>query len=596
MRKHLGLIAPFLLAASLSAAQAPPAQSENQTILKQTVNNVLVDIVVTDKNGQPIQGLRKEQFHVAENGAPQTIAFFEEHNDAPPAGVSRPIAPPLQLPPDVYTNFQSAPARGPLLILLMDALNTPVADQAKVRIAMLQYLRQVPAGVQIAIFALNERLTMIQGFNTDPAVLSAALKQLDAQPKQSRLTDDPGHDSYADSIPKLDFGGGGSSGVAAEAQGLQANYVANEVSYRADARMQLTLAAFDHLAAYLGALPGRKSVIWFSGSFPLSVATQDTIRQGQATLSTSISDARNYSDQMTASSRMLDRARAAIYPVLAGGPSTNSLFGVDRQINGALHNSTTNPNGILEQDSTPASNEIGAHGTMNVIADQTGGRAFYSSTDLGAAIRSVQQLASHYYTIAYAPTNTAYDGKFRKIAVKVDSPKARLDYRRGYFAEDPAALPATARTPSPTGVSFALLHGAPGSAQILFKLHVAPKEGTQPASSSAATRYSINWIVDLHGIPFTQQADGSRNGAFSLVLVAYDTGGKLLNQAKDGGNITLDPSQYQKYLASGLRFHQEIDLPPGYIYLRAAIVDQSGSRSGSTEIPVHVAPLRQPGK
>ncbi|WP_058188386.1 VWA domain-containing protein [Terracidiphilus gabretensis] len=595
MRKHSGSLIPFLVAASLSTAQAPPPSPDNQTILKQTVNNVLVDIVVTDKNGQPIQGLTKDQFHITENSAPQTIAFFEEHNDAPVANTPAPPAP-LQLPPNVYSNFQSAPARGPLLILLMDSLNTPLADQAKVRLAMLQYLHQIPPGIQIAIFALNEHLSMVQGFNTDPAVLTAALKQLDAKPKQSRLTDDPGHDSYADSIPKPNFGGGGSSGIAAEAQGLQANYVANEGSYRADARMELTLATFGSLATYLGALPGRKSVIWFSGSFPLAVTTQDTIRQGQATLSTSISDARNYSDKVTAASKMLDQARAAIYPVLAGGPSVNSHFDVDRQLNGAPHNSPTDPNGVLERASTPADDEISAHETMNVIADQTGGRAFYSSTDLGAAIRSVQQLGAHYYTIAYAPTNTSYDGKFRKIAIKVDSPKARLDYRRGYFAEDPTRLPSTARMPAPTEVSFALLHGAPSSTQILFKLRATPKEDAQPAANAATTPYSINWTVDLHGIPFTQQADGSRKGAFSLVLVAYDTAGKLLNQAKDGGDIALDPAQYQKYLASGLQFHQEIDLPSGYVFLRAAIVDESGNRSGSIEIPLNVAPPHQAGK
>lgn len=596
MLQHSGLTVSFLLAASLASAQSPspPNTPQSPSVLHQTVNNVLVDIVVTDKSGQPLKGLTKDQFHVLENGAPQTIAFFEEHNDAPPPGAPAPTVP-LQLPPDVYTNFQSAPARGPLLILLMDSLNTPLADQAKVHAAMLQYLHQIPPGIQIAIFALNEHLSMIQGFNTDPAVLSAALKQLDAQPKQSRLTDDPGHDSYADSMPKLNFGGGGSNGIAAEATGLQANFVANEGSYRADARMELTLAAFGSLANYLGALPGRKSVIWFSGAFPLAVSTQDTIRQGQATLSTSISDARDYSDKVTAASRMLDRARTAIYPVLAGGPSTNSQFGVDRQLNGPLHNSAANPNGILEQDSTPAGDEISAHETMNVIADQTGGRAFYSSTDLGAAIRSVQQLGSHYYTVAYAPTNTAYDGKFRKIAIKVDAPKARLDYRRGYFAEDPAKS-STAKMPAPTATSFTLLHGAPSSTQILFKLRAAPKEGVQAVSASSTTRYSINWVVDLHGIPFAQQPDGSRRGSFSLVLVAYDTGGKLLNQAKDGGNITLDPAQYQKFLASGLEFHQEIDLPPGYVYLRAAIVDESGSRSGATEFPLSVPAPRRPAK
>jgi VWFA-related protein len=588
MRKHLGLIAIPFLAASLSSAQAPPASPDNQTVLKQTVNNVLVDIVVTDKDGQPIHGLTKEQFHIAENGTPQTIAFFEEHNDAPPANTPKPAAP-VQLPPDVYTNFQSVPARGPLLIMLMDALNTPTADQVKVRTAMLDYLRQAPAGAQIAIFALNEHLSMIQGFSSDPAILTAALNTTSASQKQSRVTDDPGHDSYADSIAKPSVGGAGSSGSAATATGLGASYVAHEEAFRLDVRQELTLEALAHLASYLDALPDRKNILWFSGGFPISLSAvghDHTLR---------VEAARDYSEQIDATSQVLTHARVAIYPVLAGGPFSNAFYNSERPNNGTLYNSGTSPNAVLEQDTAPASDEASVHSTMNSIADQTGGRAFYSSYDLGAAMRSVQGFGLHYYTLAYAPTNTHYDDKFRKITVKVDSPKAHLDYRRGYIASDPAKS-GIANAPLPTPVSFALLHGAPSSSQILFKLRATPKEGIQPASNSATTRYSINWIVDLHGIPFTEEADGSRKSAFSLVLVAYDSGGKALSQAKDGGNITLDSTQYQKYLASGLQFHQEIDLPRGYVYLRAAIVEESGNRSGSTEIPLYIAPPHQTGK
>src|SRR6202789_3808643 len=583
MRKSPSLLASFFLAVSLSAAQVPPASPDNQTILKKTVNNVLVDVVVTDNNGQPIRGLTKEQLHITENGAPQTVVFFEEHNDALPSNTPASNAPPLQLPPDVYSNFQSAPTHGPFLVLLMDSLNTPIADQAKVHLAMLQYLRLVPAGVQIAIFALNEHLSMVQGFNADPSVLSAALNQLNARPKQSRLTDDPGHDSYYDGIPDPFTG---SSAVAAEATGLKATYVSHEETLRDDARVGPTLDAIRSLAAYLGALPGRKNVIWFSGSFPLSLSGvgHDNAMRSESS--------RADSSAVSSTRELVSRARGAILPGLASGPAGNTMFNTDMPNTGTLHDSSR----TLGQDNDQASSEIDAHSTMNALADQTGGRAFYSSTDLGAAIRSVQQIGSHYYTIAYAPTDTPYDGKFRKIAIKADSPKARPHYRRGYFAEEPASLPSTVRIPSSTDVSFVLLHGAPSSAQILFKLSATPKEGIQPAANSTTMRYRINWIVDLHGIPFTQQTDGSRKGAFSLVLVAYDTSGKLLNQVKDGGDISLDTSLYQKYLASGLQFHQEIDLPSGYVYLRAAIVDESGNRSGSIEIPLNVAARHPSGK
>src|ERR1700689_1354852 len=105
------------------AVQAPPAGATASAIptIRQTVNSVVVDVVVTNKDGQPIRGLSKEQFQILENGVAQQIDFFEEHQfDPKPA----PIVPPAPLPPNVYTNLsETAPESGPALILLMDGLN-----------------------------------------------------------------------------------------------------------------------------------------------------------------------------------------------------------------------------------------------------------------------------------------------------------------------------------------------------------------------------------------------------------------------------------------------------------------------------------------
>ena len=252
----------LLTSAALLHSQAleiPPATNSQQpsATLRTTTNNVLLDVVVTDKNGQPVHNLPEEKFQVYENGVAQPIAFFEEHVAAP---APPPLAAAHPLPPNVYTNIATtAPDTGPILVLLMDALNTPTADQAKVRLAMLEYLRKIPSGRHIAIFTLNEKLRMLQGFNGNPATLIAALDSVAALPKQSRLTDDPGKDSYADSGPKI-LGGSLTDDV------LQ-NFVAHEQSWRMDERVELTTQALNALATYLSALPGRKTS---SGFLPRS--------------------------------------------------------------------------------------------------------------------------------------------------------------------------------------------------------------------------------------------------------------------------------------------------------------------------------------
>ena len=572
--RHLGHL--LLAAASIAAAQTvqPPA-------IRQNVNNVLIDVVVADKYGQPVKGLDKTHFQVLENGVAQQISFFEEHQaDPAPA----PPAHPLQLPPDVFTNFESAPDSGPALVMLLDSLNTPTADQAKVRMAMLDFLKQVPAGTHIAVFTLSSRLRLLQGFTGDLALLKTALANPQSWPKQSHLTDDPGQDTYADSMPKP---GIGSSSAISNADVLMARFVADEQDFRMDQRVHITLDAFNNLSTYLTALPGRKNLIWFSGSFPLGLTPDIPVPQGvspAAFQTEGINSGRTYDQELRRTSNLLALARVAVYPVAAGGiTSAPSQFNSSQSNNDALHA----PSVMIRQGGAEAGNDISVHSTMDTLAEDTGGRAFYSTNDLAGVIRNVSQLGANYYSIAYTPKDSNYDGKFRKVAIKVDAPKVKLDYRRGYYADDPEKT-GVDKLAHPTRTAAVLLRGAPPETQILFKVRVAPTEGAAP--DPRGVRYSINWVADLHGVTLPAAGNGLRHGGLALVAVAYDTDGKARNSVTNSASLILKPEEYANYLKTGLQFHQELDLPRGLIYLRVAIVDTTNDHAGATEIPLTVVP------
>jgi hypothetical protein len=70
---------------------------------------------------------------------------------------------------------------------------------------------------------------------------------------------------------------------------------------------------------------------------------------------------------------------------------------------------------------------------MSEIAAQTGGRAFYNTNDLKAAMLQGVEHGANYYTLAYSPRNQKWNGAFRRITVKIDRPRVRLDYREGYY-------------------------------------------------------------------------------------------------------------------------------------------------------------------
>jgi len=570
----------LLTSAALLHSQAleiPPATNSQQpsATLRTTTNNVLLDVVVTDKNGQPVHNLPEEKFQVYENGVAQPIAFFEEHVAAP---APPPLAAAHPLPPNVYTNIATtAPDTGPILVLLMDALNTPTADQAKVRLAMLEYLRKIPSGRHIAIFTLNEKLRMLQGFNGNPATLIAALDSVAALPKQSRLTDDPGKDSYADSGPKI-LGGSLTDDV------LQ-NFVAHEQSWRMDERVELTTQALNALATYLSALPGRKNLIWFSSSFPLSLDGDSVKPEGAASMQTeNLSRSRDYTAQLHATSELLKLARVAVYPMDPSALPTPSMFSSTGANNGSLHGA--NEISSIDHESSA---EMSSHFTMDSIAEATGGRAFHNTNDLAAAIDTVTQLGSDYYTVAYVPKNQNYDGKYRKLNVKVESPRVKLDYRRGYYAEDPAKSGAAALA-HPGRDASVLLHGAPAATDILFKVRVAPADKPDPNTPPGAVRYSINWSIDIRGLNLATSSGGEKHGSLALATVAYNSDSKVVNTVSTPASLILQPTEYRLYLNSGLQFHQELDLPVGSVYLRTAIVNTDNQRAGATEIPLTIAP------
>ena len=138
--------------------------------LKTGAQLVIVDVVVTDSSRKPVHGLKASDFTLREGDTPQVIKNFEEHTALTPADATRFTEMP-KLEPGIFTNYTPEPANGAVNLLLLDTLNTPLASQAYVRQQLLAYLKARPPGTRIAIFGLTTRLTVLQGFTSDPETL-----------------------------------------------------------------------------------------------------------------------------------------------------------------------------------------------------------------------------------------------------------------------------------------------------------------------------------------------------------------------------------------------------------------------------------------
>ena len=582
----------------LALAQTPaqqPAPSQPVPTIKASTQIVIVDVVVTDAKGQPVHNLKASDFAVLENNFSQPIKNFEEHRALSAAEAAK-LPPVPKMPPGIFTNYTPTPDNGAVNVLLLDALNTPMKDQSFVRDQLKKYLKSVPPGTRIAIFGLTSRLYLLQGFTSDPEILKTVLNQKDL--KSSPLLDDPvsggpGPESLSDTMSDTMGNDPTTAQVIANLQ----QFEAQTQSFQLQLRARYTLDAMNQLARYLSGIPGHKNLIWFSGSFPISILPDGDLQDPFAI----VADAE---DEFRETTNLLSVSQVAVYPVDARGLMISPSFSASNSGSKYVRNPTA-----FAKDETKFFQQTAAeHSTMLQMAEQTGGHAFINTNGLSQAVASAIDSGSNFYTLTYSPTNTHWNGGFRKIQVRLQQQGLTLAYRRGYYADDPNAPPkhkepvpaTTTATATINAMRAAMMRGAPDPTQIIFKVLVrptttmteetlAPGNAPNPAIKAKAPyrRYDIDFAVNPRDIGFTHSPEGNYQGDIQFLTYLYDQDGNLLNISGTTVKANIPPATYAASLHGGLQFHQQISVPvKGTYFLRIGIHDVTGDHVGAIEIPI----------
>jgi len=555
-------------AAQPAHTQTPPASSTPTTVLKVTTRLVVVDVVVTDGSGRPITDLKQSDFEVRENGNPQKIVAF---NFQPPAPVS-PRAdisykPPV-LPPGVFTNLRDlANIAGPPTILLVDALNTQLKDQMYLRQQLVKYLEHVEPRRNVAIYTLGARLRLIQDFTSDPELLHEAVKKVSGQ---SSLFNQEAQ-TFEEEFPGLDT----DSSDQAEAQMAQElkDFEAEQQAFQRDVQVRMTLDAMNELAHNVAGYQGRKNLVWLSGSFPLTVFPDETSNRPFNTV-------RQYGDDLRKTAALFSANQIAVYPVDARG--LVGSFMPDASHSGAAYG-RLGGGARMGRDMQQASLALStSHDTMNELASQTGGRAFYNRNDIDHAIALSVAEGSTYYSLAYYPEDKDLNGKFRKIEIKLDRRGLQTRYRKGYFAVD--AQPADEKT-AQAEFYRALAPEAPLATALPFIVRITP-----PAKDQEKNKDVV--IVDFSVLPNSvtfQSQGGLQHAQVEFMSRAYDPKGKPAGTPQANMMSTeLKPATYSDIMKRGLRFRQVLTLPPGKYVLKMGVRDGLGNQIGTMVARVEV--------
>jgi VWFA-related protein len=394
------LVCLTLFTAVIALGQQPqPAGGNAQATFSSTTQLVVETVNVKDKSGKPIPNLAAKDFTITEDGVPQTIRFFE-FQQLPDVPSTSPIQPaPAQRPAPFQklTRTQIVPETpgNPryhdhrLLALYFDMSAMPPGDQLRALDAAENFIRtQFTSSDLMAIMTFTGGVVQVMtDFTDDRDRLMRILETLIVGEDQSfnQVDDDA---SAAD------------TGTAFGQDDSEFNI------FNTDRQ----LSALQTAATMLGQLSEKKALLYFASGLRLNGV--DNQAQLHATINAAI------------------RAGVSFWPIDARGLVAQAPLGDATRGSPGGAAMYTGASALAVSNNFQQSQD-----TLFALAGDTGGKALLDNNDLTTGIVQAQKSVTSYYILGYYATNTALDGKFRRIKVSLTGGiAANLDFRQGYFS------------------------------------------------------------------------------------------------------------------------------------------------------------------
>jgi VWFA-related protein len=373
-----------LLIPAIAIAIAASSARAQQQPFRTATRLVEVHVVVTDRSKKLVEGLTRDDFLVTEDGVPQTVSIFELR-DTRVAGELP--APAVRDAPGISVSNQASGGAGARTVLLLDRANAAFDSQWFARRDVDAYLSRMRSGESVALYVLDGGgMRVLHDFSSDAPSLRRALDVY-----QARVTG-----LYEASMePPADTGADLATVWIVDPSTAVSDFFNRQ-------RWRTTFDSLRVLASHLSGVAGRKNVVWVSEVFPIPKT-----------------DFSEFMEEMRKTTRALNDAQASLYPVDARG------------LMGAISYTRGRPS------FTTLSAVRGNQETMEVVAEDTGGRAFMNTNALDVSIARAVDDSRLTYVLGYYPADAKADGRFRTIDVQVKRKGLLVRHRGGYVGAAP---------------------------------------------------------------------------------------------------------------------------------------------------------------
>ena len=570
-RPALAAFLVWVMAAGAQQTQAPSSTPQNSralvasqgmTTFTTTRQLVVEDVIVKDKDGNPIQGLKASDFVVTEDGKPQKIDVFHYESlettpveqpqqlqqrpavvDAPGASTPKPAAPAAQPAPTadaakpVTTNQISPEKPGDvkyqdrrLMVMFFDMTSMPIQDQMRAQGAAQKFIKtQMTASDLMAIMTFSSDVKVVEDFTDDRDVLLKDVKNL-VIGEGSGMDETTSDDSASD------------TGAAFQQDDTEFNI------FNTDRQ----LAALATAVKMLASLNEKKALVYFASGMTRNGF--DNQAELQATINAAI------------------RSNVAFYPIDARGLVAQAPLGDATKGSPGSQAMYSGSSARAGTSDFQAQQE-----TLYTLASDTGGKALLDDNDLSMGIVQAQKDILSYYIVGYYTSNDKLDGKFRriKIGLKSDAVTAKLgklDYRQGYYASKEFGK--SSGEDKERQLAEALMLGDPVT-EITVDLEV-------DYFRLAKDRYFVPVVAKIPGSELElAQHGGAETAKIDFIGVVRDSAGKTVQNVRDSVEIKLKGETAAQLAKSPIVYDTGFTLAPGQYSVRFLARDNATGKMGT---------------
>ncbi|MGH9703746.1 MAG: VWA domain-containing protein [Candidatus Acidiferrales bacterium] len=493
-----------------------------------------IPVIVTDKQGNYLPGLGKADFELFNDGHPQDIDTFAAPNlDSSTNQTAGP------LPANTYSNRRQPIGAAPpsVTAILIDGLNNRFESLANARNQTLEFLRTLGPRDAVTLYYLGNRLYLLHDFSKGNAGLLADLKNY--KPETGTRIED----WTPSAEPPLPRPPG--SQPRASVSIVKTLFPLSDDVWNLDQQSSAdrTLEALRQITIHLGSMPGRKNLIWISGTFP----TADVYVRVDGNLGSAL-------QQHSATAHLAEMMNAfdiALYPVEPAGLSYRpSHWG-----------------------SAPAAQSTQL--VMWELAEHTGGLSFYSSKDMERVLRHAMEDLRNTYLLGVYPQPGHSPEKFHKITVKVNRPETVVRSRAGFSPQ------------LESGVAALF------SAEIFEEARRSPLEATgiglvahsEIAEEGDSRFLDLELAVDPQDLQL-QAGEKGPEAKFFLEFTQHNSVRMVMARSVSSVRFAMTADLYRIAKVEGIKLSNKIPLREGANSVRIVVSDVNGENIGSLTIPV----------